>query len=263
MINKINTALAKLRQTKPLVLCLTNYVTMDFMANSLLALGAAPIMSCATEEIEELIKIAQAVNINIGTLNAEFIARCEVAIKFAQRYGKPIVLDPVGAGASLLRTASARRLMVFTDIIRGNASEIMALMEDEHQTHGVESTQQVQNAKDIAFKLAKTLGCTVVVSGEEDFVTDGSRQELLKFGSPIMSRITGMGCALTAVIAAFRAVMPDPFSAAAIATAYFGLCGNLAHSKTNQPGTFRAAFIDALEEGVKSLQSTMNVIAVE
>ena len=233
-------SLKKLRETKPLVLCLTNYVTMDFMANSLLALGAAPIMSCDDRELEELIQMSHAININMGTLNAEFIDRCKKVT------GKPVILDPVGAGASFIRTKSARELMVSADIIRGNASEIMALLENENKTLGVESMHQVNDAKISANKLAEMLKCTVVVSGEEDFITDGIQLKSLMFGSPVMPLVTGMGCALTAVIAAFRAVIPNSFEAASLATAYFGMCGSAVHEKINKPGSFRTAFIDEL-----------------
>ncbi len=246
MINQLKTKISDLRKSKPLVLCLTNYVTMDFMANSLLALGAAPIMSVCDAEIEELIKIAHVININIGTLNDESIARYYKAAKFAKQYHKPLILDPVGAGASMIRTKCARELMKDADIIRGNASEIMALLDDHSKTLGVESLNPTSQAKDQANILANKFNCTVVISGAEDFITDGKRQESLKFGSPLMPFITGMGCTLTAVIAAFRATINDSFEAAKYATSYFGLCGNLANIKADKPATFRSAFIDEL-----------------
>lgn len=237
---------ADIKTNKPIILCLTNVVTMDFMANSLLALGAAPIMSCDDRELEELISISNSVNINIGTLDAAFITRCQKAAEIAKRHHKPVILDPVGAGASLIRTQSARELMPFADIIRGNASEIMALLDTTIESAGVESTRSTFMAKESANTLACKLKNTIAVSGQEDYITDGSRHESLHFGSPIMPLITGMGCTLTAVIAAFRAVVSDSFEAAHLATAYFGLCGNDAEQKTTSPGAFRTAFIDAL-----------------
>jgi hydroxyethylthiazole kinase len=246
MIKQIKTTIADLRKLKPLVLCLTNYVTMDFMANSLLALGAAPLMSVCDLEIEELIKISHAININIGTLDDDAIARYYKAVEFAKHYNKPLIIDPVGAGASAIRTNCARELMKDADIIRGNASEIMALLDDDIKTLGVESLNPTKQAKNKANMLANKFNCTVVVSGAEDFITDGARQESLTFGSPLMPLITGMGCALTAVIAAFRATIPDSFEAAKCATSYFGLCGNLANLKADKPATFRSAFIDEL-----------------
>jgi hydroxyethylthiazole kinase len=246
MINRIDLAIQHIKQSKPLVLCLTNYVTMDFMANCLLALGAAPIMSCDERELEELLAIAQAVTINLGTLDETFLDRCLLAAEMAKRMKKPLVLDPVGAGASTLRTQSARKLMGFADIIRGNASEIMALREDALRTRGVESTQSVTQAKDTALALSKQLGSTVVVSGVEDMIIQEETLQTLTFGSALMPLVTGMGCALTAVIAAFRAVVSDPFEASLLATAYFGLCGEWSHNQTNNPGTFRSIFIDNL-----------------
>lgn len=246
MLNRVESALLQLRQTKPMVLCLTNYVTMDFMANALLALGAAAIMSTDEREIEKLIAISHAVNINIGTLEPEFVKRCTLAVEIAKHYKKPVVLDPVGSGASSIRTKTARELMRFADIIRGNASEIMALLEEEHKTFGVESMHQVSEAKDFANKLAKTLDCTVVVSGEEDYITDGVYHNSLKYGSFLMPLVIGMGCSLSAVIAAFRAVILDSYEASTLATAYFSLCGSLTQKTSAKPGTFRATFMDEL-----------------
>lgn len=246
MITTIGTALADIKKNKPLILCLTNVVTMDFMANSLLALGAAPIMSCDDSELDELIRMSQAVNLNIGTLDSAFIKRCKIATDIAKHHNKPIILDPVGAGASLSRTQSARELMAFANIIRGNASEIMALMDHHISTTGVESTHATSLAKESANRLATELNCTVIVSGEEDYITNGRQQESFTFGSSIMPLITGMGCTLTAVVAAFRSVIPDSFRAAHLATAYFGMCGTLTERQTKSPGSFRSAFIDTL-----------------
>ena len=246
MIHSIQSSLALLRQTKPVILCLTNYVTMDFMANSLLAVGALPIMSVCDKELDELIQLSHAVMINLGTLDRDFIKRCHHASKLATHYQKPIILDPVGAGASVIRTQSARELMRYAAIIRGNASEIRSLIEDKNKTLGVESACPTEHAKASARQLAQLLACTVVVSGAEDFITDGEREDSLHFGSPLMPLITGMGCTLTAVIAAFQAVLPESYTAAQQATSYFGLCGNATHLKTTQPGTFRSIFIDEL-----------------
>jgi len=245
MINRMNSTLALLKKTKPLVLCLTNYVTMDFMANSLLALGAAPIMSCANEEFSELIYLSHALYINIGTLDKAFIDKALIAAHLAKTMGKPVVLDPVGVGASPFRTENARKLMPYATIIRGNASEIMGLLDDEAKTRGVDSASSTEVAKNHAVTLAKQLNCTVVISGEQDCITDGHEILLLNVGSPLMPLITGMGCSLTAVIAAFCAIT-SPYIAASLATLYFGLCGNMAETVTDKPGSFRAAFIDAL-----------------
>ncbi len=246
VLDKIESTLLQIKKKKPLILCLTNFVTMDFMANSLLALGASPVMSCDEREIEELVKIAQAVNLNIGTLDSQFIERCKKAADAAKSYRKALILDPVGAGASSLRTSTSRNLLPFADIVRGNASEIMSLLSDDYTTLGVDSTEHVKNAEKIATRLASTFNSTVVVSGEIDFIADDTRQTSLTVGSNLMPLITGMGCTLTAIISAFRAVVSDSYEASVMATTYFGLCGNLAALKTKTPGTFRAIFIDTL-----------------
>ncbi|MES2615178.1 MAG: hydroxyethylthiazole kinase [Bdellovibrionota bacterium] len=246
MSEKIQVAIKELKRVKPLVLNLTNYVTMDFMANALLAIGAAPIMSVCDEELEELIQICQCLHINLGTLDKDFISRCDKAIAYAKEYKKPIVLDPVGAGASLIRTKTAQKLIPSCDIIKGNASEILSLFQDSGQTRGVESVHSTLQAKEQAKKIACEWKCTVVVSGAVDFVTDGYRESEINFGSPFMAAVTGMGCTLSAIIAAFRGVFPDSFDSAQLATTYFGLCGQEAEKKASGPGTFRTEFIDRL-----------------
>ncbi|MBL7479961.1 hydroxyethylthiazole kinase [Legionella bononiensis] len=246
MINDIKSSFLKIRQKKPLILCLTNYVTMDFMANSLLALGAAPLMSEALPELEELVNISQAVYINIGTLNDAFIERALYAADKAHSLNKPVILDPVGSGASKLRTAASQKIMDCADIIRGNASEIISLSGVNGRSKGVETAHQVESAMDSAITLAHHHNKIIVISGPEDFITDGTQKQVLPFGSELMPLITGMGCTMTAVLSAFAAVNPDHFQASTHAAAYFSLCGQLTHQHTQTPGTFRQAFIDNL-----------------
>ena len=245
-IDHITSLIKRLRTTKPLVLNLTNYVTMDIMANSLLALGAPPIMTVCDEELEELIHISGSVYINIGTLDTAFIQRCHAASAIAVALQKPIILDPVGAGASRIRTETAITIMPHVDIVRGNASEILALKNTASQTQGVEAIHTTSDASQTAIETAKTYDCTVVISGPVDFITNGSDTNHIPYGSPLMPLITGMGCALTAVIAAFHAVESNAFAAATAATTYFGVCGQYAGHIAKHPGTFRTAFIDTL-----------------
>lgn len=246
LLKDLEDALVSLRQTKPLVLCLTNFVTMDFMANSLLALGAAPLMSQSMDEIEELVTISHVVNINLGTLDQAFYERAFEAAKLAKTQKKPVVLDPVGAGASHLRTSAAKSFLPYADIIRGNASEILALSDEAADTKGVESSRSVNQAMSAARELAVLPAKVMVVSGPVDFITDGRQAINLPFGSPLMPLVTGMGCTLTAVIAAFAAIGLSTYQAALLATAYFGLCGQLTQHKTQGPGAFRQVFIDRL-----------------
>ena len=246
MINEIEDKLLKLRKMKPLVLNFTNYVSMDFMANCLLALGAAPIMSVCDEELEELVEVSSSININIGTLDKAFLSRCKKVIEFAKSYQKPIIFDPVGSGASLIRTQIAREILSDIDILRANASEIISLSKNNTKTLGVESVNSTEEAKDTARELSSRYHCTVIVSGAIDYISNGEEELEINFGSDLMPLVTGMGCSLTAVVAAFRAVNSDDFESAKMATQYFGLCGMIARTKSHHPGSFRTEFIDAL-----------------
>lgn len=246
MLKQIKTALSHIRESRPLVVNLTNYVTMDLMANSLLALGGAPIMSVYDEELAELIKTAHSITINLGTLDEAFIGRVHKAVALAKQYQKKVIVDPVGSGASAIRTKTARELIVHADIVKGNASEIISLNDAQAKTFGVDSVNATEEDYDQACAIAQLYGPTVIVTGAVDFITNGTQQSVVPFGSPLMTRVTGMGCALAAVIAAFASVVPDTFNSALLATRYFGLCGQLAASKTKGPGTFRRIFIDEL-----------------
>ena len=260
MINQMEQAISAIRKRKPLILNLTNYVTMEFMANSLLALGAAPLMSHCNEELCELIDIADAININIGTLDSQFITRIQSALTYAKRNNKPLILDPVGAGASKIRTRIAREFLSQIDIVRGNASEINALVNDNEKTLGVESLSTTEQTEETAILLAKKYGLTVIVSGPTDFISNGKEKITLTSGSPLMALVTGMGCTLTAVIATFNAVMADAYEASKTAVLYYGLCGTLAAQKTKTPGSFSKRFIDEL---YKADTHAMRVLYVE
>jgi len=242
----IDETINKIRKTKPVVLCLTNYVTMDLIANSLLAIGSAPIMSEHSEDIEEMVQISNALYINIGTLNDEFTELARCSIKFAKANNKPIIFDPVGSGATQLRTNIAREIANHAAIIRGNASEIMSLVSDQSKTLGAESLNKVDEAKASSKILAQQCRNIIAISGEIDFITDGNNEHYNYYGSPLMQKVTGMGCSLTAVIAAFRAVNENSYDAALSAIQYFTLCGTMAAKKAAAPGSFRAQFIDEL-----------------
>jgi hydroxyethylthiazole kinase len=248
MLKTIEQYLLQIKTSKPLILNITNVVTMDFMANSLLAIGAAPLMSVMDAELEELITIADAVTINIGTLDDAFIKRAHLAATLTKKLHKPLILDPVGSGATSIRTQTARNLLPFASIVKGNASEIMSLLSDDSKTKGVEATHATIDAKVSAKHIALSHQCTVVVSGKQDLITDGKRCQTIPFGSALMPHVTGMGCTLTSVIAAFHAINPSAFESSYIATTYYGLCGQYAETQNPWPGSFKAAFIDALYE---------------
>jgi hydroxyethylthiazole kinase len=245
MDKNIQQVLAELRQKQPLILCLTNDVTMDLMANSLLAMGAAPLMLSDPREFEDLLSIAGSVNVNLGSLNEAFIQKTQLILNLAHEKNVPVILDPVGSGASQLRTSLSREVMKHVDIIKGNASEIGSLWLKDIKTKGVEATE-VLGIETIAKSLATSLQKVVVVSGKIDFITNGMAENQVSEGSPWMKSVTGMGCALGAVIAAFRTIVPDSFQAAFFATQYFGRCGTLAAEKAKGPGSFRMHFLDTL-----------------
>lgn len=249
MFETIEHIVTRVKQEKPLLLNITNAVTMDFIANGLLSLGASPVMSQAPQESEELVHIASAVVINPGTLTDRFIQHAEQVCQLANAAHTPIVLDPVGAGASLYRTAACKRMLAEfdIDILRGNASEIIALAGHLAQnTKGVDSLSETHQAIDSAKALAAAHQVTVVISGAIDAIVDKNNVQFFECGSPLMPRVTGTGCLLSAMVGAFRAVHPHSFEAAAAATLFYGVCGEIAAQHARKPGSFKVAFLDAL-----------------
>lgn len=240
--------LAAVRQHRPLIHNITNLVVMNVTANALLAAGASPVMAHSPDEVEEMVALARALVLNIGTLTSEWVAAMIKAARKANALGRPVVLDPVGAGATGLRTRAAGEILeaAAVAVIRGNASEIMALDQGSAATRGVDSAHQVADAAASAGRLARRLGAVVAVTGATDLVTDGTREVRVANGHALMGRITGSGCSATALIAAFLAVDPDPLSAAATALAFFGLAGEHAGTAAPGPGSFQVALLDAL-----------------
>jgi hydroxyethylthiazole kinase len=240
--------LKTLRETKPLVHNITNYVVMNFTANILLAAGASPVMAHAENEVEEMVSFAKALVLNIGTLDDAWIASMLKAGRKATALGVPIILDPVGAGATKLRTETAKRILGETKVtlVRGNASEILALGGAASKGKGVDSADSVDAAAERALTLARELGVPVAITGAVDFITDGKRVVRVANGHPLMGCVTGTGCGATAIIGAFAGVDPDPVSAAATALAYYGLAGEHAADEAAGPGSFVVCFLDAL-----------------
>jgi len=240
--------LQKIRSTKPLVLNVTNYVVANTTANALLALGASPAMTHNPRDLKELTVFAGALVVNIGTPTEEFLEGMFVAGQVANETRKPIVLDPVAAGATTIRTESAYTFIKdhHPTVVRGNASEIMALAGAGGIPHGVDSSQTAEAALDGAAEFARLFGCTVSVSGEKDYVTDGSVIRRISGGHAMMPLVTGLGCTATAITGAFLAVNPDPVQAAAHAMAVMAVCGEAAAAKADGPGTLQLHFYDAL-----------------
>lgn len=248
MFEKIKQLTQKIKQDRPLVLNITNDVTMDFIANGLLSLGASPVMSQAEQDVDDLIKFSQSIVINLGTLNEKFIELCEHTCRVANTLKKPIILDPVGAGATKYRTDAAAKLLdqYHIAIIRGNASEIMALSAASCVTKGVDSTAASDEAVENAKALSKKYNAAVVISGKTDFIIDADKLNQLDYGSALMPMITGTGCLLSSVVGAFHAAEQDRFLAASAACAFYGVSGEIAAKIAKGPGSFKPAFLDAL-----------------
>lgn len=249
MFEKTKEIIRCIKLEKPLILNITNYVTMDFVANGLLSIGASPVMSKAEQEIEDLMEHTKAVVINLGTLNEEFISLCKLSCQIANQLKKPIVLDPVGAGASKYRTDTCISLIneYSISIIRGNASEVMALSGSLQTTKGVDSiVEECSHIIEYAENLSSQYNTTVVVSGKKDIIVDNKLIVQFDRGSPLMPTVTGTGCLLSAVIAAFHSIEKNRFEAAKIATLYYGICGEAAENKANGPGSFKVQFLDEL-----------------
>jgi len=252
MANKAAANLRLVRERKPLVHNITNYVVMNYTANALLACGAAPVMAHAAEEVEEMVSLAGALVLNIGTLSIPWIEAMIKAGKRANALHVPVILDPVGAGATALRTDSAKRLIeeLSIQVIRGNASEILSLSRERpgSRTKGVDSVHTVDQVAQMAVALAGDLKAVLAVTGVVDLITDGERVYRVMNGHEMMSHVTGTGCTATAIIGAFLAVDSDSLKAATTGLSYFGLAGEKAAAKTSSPGTFQIALLDALYE---------------
>lgn len=250
MINKesIKNDLDAVRKQCPLVHNITNYVVMNTTANALLAIGASPVMAHAVEEVKDMVAIASALVINMGTLSPAWVNAMLLAGETARSKGIPVVFDPVGVGATPYRNETASKILEHCKphIIRGNASEILALAKENITTKGVDSTASSDTAIDAAKQLAAQTGAVVVISGAEDFITNGRTILSVKNGSPMMSKVTGMGCSATAILGAFAAVNPNYLHAAAHGMAIMGLAGEIAALKSDGPGSLQMNFIDTL-----------------
>jgi hydroxyethylthiazole kinase len=205
-------------------------------------------MAHAINEVEEMVSHAGALVLNIGTLTDEWVAAMIAAGRKATDKKIPIVLDPVGAGATRLRTESARKILSQTrvSVLRGNASEILSLQDDNSRTKGVDAVHGVDEAARTAGILAAELGSTLAITGPVDLITDGRRVVRVANGHPLMASVTGTGCTATAAVGAFLAVDPDPVGAAATALAFFGLAGEVAGASATAPGSFMIKMLDAL-----------------
>jgi hydroxyethylthiazole kinase len=241
-------SIQSIRRIAPVVHSITNYVVMNNTANALLALGASPIMAHAEEEMAEMVAISAALVINIGTLSSAWIRSMFAAAEHARKRAIPIVLDPVGAGATTYRTSTARDLINAARpcIIRGNASEVMALVSDSVRSKGVDSQDPASAALSAARNIHQTFGSTVCISGETDYIVGEAGLIQVRNGHPMMTRVTGLGCTASALCGAFAAVETDPMRAAAQAMIVMGIAGEMAAEGAHGPGTLQVRFLDAL-----------------
>ena len=235
------------RQQSPLVFCLTNTVVANFTANVLLTSGASPAMTDLPREAGPFAKAASAVLVNLGTPSTEQLAAMEEAVQSASAAGTPWILDPVAVGALPVRTDFARRIARQRPaLIRGNASEILALAGQQSASRGVDALDDVSAALAAGRDLAQQHDCVVAISGQSDAIIDAARTVLVHTNGIGLTRITGGGCALGAFCAGMIAVHDDPFEAAIAAHGFYGLAAEKALENSTGPGSFAVAFIDAL-----------------
>lgn len=247
---EVEALLARLRESSPLIHNITNVVVTNFTANGLLAIGASPVMAYAKEEVAEMARAADALVLNIGTLNADNVESMIIAGKAANAANTPVILDPVGAGATSFRTASIQHILqeVKITLLRGNAAETANVAGMKAKIKGVDSVSSLEDHAGIAVKASKIIGAPVCITGEKDIVTDGQTVYYVGNGHPIMTKVTGAGCLLSSVLAAFIAVEQDVLHAAVAGLAVYGIAAEkVVRNKPDiGPGSFQTAFLDEL-----------------
>ena len=245
---RVGESLRLMRERRPLVHQITNDVVMNETANATLALGALPVMAHAPEEMEEMVAVADALVLNIGTLSTHWVEAMLAAGWAANARGVPVVLDPVGAGATTYRTDTARRILDEVDVtvLRGNAGEIATLVGVAAEVRGVESAEVGADPAGLAREAARSLGVVASVTGPVDHVSDGERVAAIANGDPMLATITGTGCMSTAITGCFLAVAGSPFDAAVEALVAFGVAGEDAAKGARGPGSFHVNLYDAL-----------------
>lgn len=240
--------LQTIKKDSPLIHNITNYVVMEQTANSLLAIGASPIMAHAQDEVEDIVKISNSLVLNIGTLSQQWIVAMIRALKAANAKGIPVLFDPVGVGATAYRTETAQTLLNSGKLaaIRGNASEIVSLTTNENLSKGVDTLLDAFENEAQAKVLAQNTQTVVWMSGNVDVITDGIQSVFVHNGSPLMGKITGMGCTATAISAAFLAVNKNPFLGCIHAAVLMGISGEITAKTNSGPGSFKMSFHDTL-----------------
>lgn len=251
ILQEVSESLLALKNKKPLVHHITNYVTVNDCANITLAIGASPVMADDIGEVEEMVSFASSLVLNIGTLNSRSIESMVAVGKKARQRGIPIVFDPVGVGATSLRTATAKRIIeeVRPSVIRGNMSEMKILAGFDADIKGVDSIADEVDGEKVARQLSQKLGCVIAITGKQDVIAQGERVCLIDNGHPILSQVTGTGCMATSLIACFCGAAEDCFLGAVAGVMTMGLAGELAQQSLQTGegiGTFRARLFDAV-----------------
>ena len=241
--------LAAVREAAPLVHCLTATVSMQLVANGLLAAGARPMMTETLAEAPVVTTLADALLINLGTLSSDAMEGIPATVEVTHAEARPWVLDPTAIGLAPVRTPLARQLLEQRPaVVRGNASEVLALVGAGTGGRGADSTASADCAEEAAAEIARRTGGAVAVSGAVDLVRDARRRRRLARGSVLLPRVTGTGCLLGALTAACTAAWEDPFEAALAASTWLALAGELAETRATGPGSFRMHLLDALDE---------------
>jgi hydroxyethylthiazole kinase len=240
--------LARVREQKPVIHHLTNWVTIYDCANIVKVFGASPVMAHEPGEVSDMVQIASAVVLNIGTLTVEFVESMKIAAKAANKKGIPVVLDVCGAGATKLRDEKCFELINGThiDIIKGNASEVARIAGEDVHTKGVDASAVGGNLIDIARELARQRKCTVVITGKEDIIADAGKVLIVKNGHPLMACVVGTGCMAASVIGTFAAVEKDYASAAAAGLACYEIAAEQVAEKAIGPGSFKESLFDKI-----------------
>ncbi len=246
----LSSILERVREENPLVHNITNVVVTNFTANGLLSLGASPVMANASEEVADMVGISRALVLNIGTLNRELVNSMILAGKTANEHGIPVILDPVGAGATPFRTEMAHLILdeVNISVLRGNAAEIANVLGEKWEIKGVDAGEQQGNSMELAVAAAKKLNTIVVITGKDDVLTDGETTYLVSNGHHLLTKVTGTGCLLTSVIGAFAGVDKNFLRAALSALTFYGIAAEKAFEKVGNvgPGSFQIEFLNQL-----------------
>ena len=259
-------ALDRLRASRPLVHHITNFVVMNDTANVTLLIGASPVMAHAPEEVEEMVTLAGALVLNPGTLERAWNEAMLLAGRRARQSSVPVVLDPVGAGATEFRTQTNLRILeeVKPTIVRGNPGEVGSLAGAGGEVKGVDSVGMLSEPEQVVRQAAKEWGAVVAITGPRDLVSDGHRTIAVGNGHEWLTRLTGTGCMATAMVGAFAAVEPDPLYAATAGLAAFGVAAELAAARTEGPGAFKTALFDELYRlSSGRLAETASVVPVD